>query len=140
MSHASGWLKSSVLERLLADRRLPPGARGELGLVLGRMLRQQGEASRGYVEIERALPYLRTPRRRAQALAVLAAPDTVVGRHVDYHLTRCAEAEAAARESGSSSSERGCRWPHAMTAIRPAHLTHRHRPIWSTISRSKSTR
>ncbi|GIF96419.1 ATP-binding protein [Catellatospora citrea] len=89
-----------VLERLLADRRLPPGARGELGLVLGRMLRQQGEASRGYVEIERALPYLRTPRRRAQALAVLAAPDTVVGRHVDYHLARCAEAEAAADAGG----------------------------------------
>lgn len=89
-----------VLERLLADRRLPPGARGELGLVLGRLLRQQGEALRGYTEIERAVPYLRTPRRRAPALAVLAAPDTVVGRHVDDHLGRCAEAEAAAEASG----------------------------------------
>ncbi|WP_328367744.1 AAA family ATPase [Micromonospora zamorensis] len=89
-----------VLERLLADRRLPPGARGELGLVLGRMLRQQGEALRGYAEIERAVPYLRAPRRRAPALAVLAAPDTVVGRHVDDHLARCAEAEAAATASG----------------------------------------
>ncbi|WP_410810074.1 ATP-binding protein [Micromonospora sp. 067-2] len=89
-----------VLERLLADRRLPPGARGELGLVLGRMLRQQGEALRGYAEIERAVPYLRAPRRRAQALAVLAAPDTVVGRHVDDHLARCAEAEVAATASG----------------------------------------
>ncbi|MEV6371991.1 ATP-binding protein [Micromonospora musae] len=89
-----------VLERLLADRRLPPGARGELGLVLGRLLRQQGEALRGYTEIERAVPYLRTPRRRAPALAVLAAPDTVVGRHVDDHLARCAEAEVAAEASG----------------------------------------
>ncbi|MEH1166297.1 AAA family ATPase [Micromonospora sp. CPCC 205539] len=88
-----------VLERLLADRRLPPGARGELGLVLGRMLRQQGEALRGYAEIERAVPYLRAPRRRAPALAVLAAPDTVVGRHVDDHLARCAEAEVAAAAS-----------------------------------------
>ncbi|WP_238432519.1 ATP-binding protein [Micromonospora tarensis] len=89
-----------VLERLLADRRLPPGARGELGLVLGRMLRQQGEALRGYTEIERAVPYLRAPRRKAPALAVLAAPDTVVGRHVDDHLARCAEAESAATASG----------------------------------------
>ncbi|MFG1914452.1 ATP-binding protein [Micromonospora sp. NPDC048898] len=89
-----------VLERLLADRRLPPGARGELGLVLGRMLRQQGEALRGYTEIERALPYLRAPRRKAPALAVLAAPDTVVGRHVDDHLARCAAAESAAAASG----------------------------------------
>ncbi|WP_165947168.1 AAA family ATPase [Micromonospora sp. 15K316] len=89
-----------VLERLLADRRLPPGARGELGLVLGRLLRQQGEALRGYTEIERAVPYLRAPRRRAPALAVLAAPDTVVGRHADDHLARCAEAEAAAEASG----------------------------------------
>ncbi|MFY1619082.1 ATP-binding protein [Micromonospora sp. WMMD736] len=88
-----------VLERLLADRRLPPGTRGELGLVLGRMLRQQGEALRGYTEIERAVPYLRAPRRRAPALAVLAAPDTVVGRHVDDHLARCTEAEVAAAAS-----------------------------------------
>ncbi|WP_433128896.1 ATP-binding protein [Micromonospora sp. CA-240977] len=89
-----------VLERLLADRRLPPGARGELGLVLGRMLRQQGEELRGYTEIERAVPYLRAPRRKAPALAVLAAPDTVVGRHVGDHLARCAEAESAAAASG----------------------------------------
>ncbi|MFC3499669.1 ATP-binding protein [Micromonospora krabiensis] len=94
-----------VLERLLADRGLPPGARGELGLMLGRMLRQQGEALRGYAEIERAVPYLRAPLRRAQALAVLAAPDTVVGRHVDEHLARCAEAEAAATASGDPAAD-----------------------------------
>jgi hypothetical protein len=88
-----------VLERLLADPRLPPGARGDLGLVLGRLLRQQAEALRGYTEIERALPYIRSEARRAQALAVLAAPDTVVGRHVREHLARCAEAEQAAERS-----------------------------------------
>ena len=46
------------------------------------------------------MPYLRAPRRKAPALAVLAAPDTVVGRHVDDHLARCAEAETAAAASG----------------------------------------
>jgi hypothetical protein len=88
-----------VLERLLADPRLPPGARGDLGLVLGRLLRQQGEALRGYTEIEKALPYIRSEARKAQALAVLAAPDTVVGRHVRDHLARCAEAELVAEHS-----------------------------------------
>ncbi|MEU8252777.1 hypothetical protein AB0C06_00720 [Micromonospora inaquosa] len=33
--------------------------------MLGRMLRQQGEALHGYTEIERAVPYLRAPRRKA---------------------------------------------------------------------------
>ncbi|MCO8273266.1 AAA family ATPase [Actinoplanes sp. TRM 88003] len=89
-----------VLRRLLADRRLPPGARGDLGLALGRMLRQQGEAQQGYEEIERALPYLRQQGRRARALAVLSAPDTVVGRHITEHQRRCDEAATAARESG----------------------------------------
>jgi len=96
LSHASA---VPVLERLLADRRLPPGARGDLGLVLGRLLRQQGEALRGYTEIERALPFIRSDARRAQALAVLAAPDTVVGRHVRQHLEYCREAERAAERS-----------------------------------------
>ncbi|BCY13248.1 AAA family ATPase [Actinoplanes sp. L3-i22] len=89
-----------VLRRLLADRRLPPGARGELGLALGRMLRQQGEAREGYDEIERAVPYLRQHGRRARALAVLSAPDTVVGRHVTEHQRLCAEAAAEAELSG----------------------------------------
>ncbi|WP_436528770.1 AAA family ATPase [Actinoplanes sp. HUAS TT8] len=85
-----------VLRRLLADRKLPPGARGDLGLALGRMLRQQGEAREGYEQIERAVPYLRQHARRARALAVLSAPDTVVGRHVREHQRRCAEAAAEA--------------------------------------------
>lgn len=93
-----------VLRRLLADRRLPPGARGDLGLALGRMLRQQGEAREGYEEIERAVPYLREHGRRARALAVLSAPDTVVGRHVSEHQRLCAAAAAEAELSGEPSA------------------------------------
>ncbi|GAA2588865.1 hypothetical protein GCM10010435_79190 [Winogradskya consettensis] len=103
-----------VLRRLLADRRLPPGARGELGLALGRMLRQQGEAREGYEEIERAVPYLRQHARRARALAVLSAPDTVVGRHVSEHQRRCTEAAAAAELSGD---------PSALLAVEIARLS-----------------
>jgi hypothetical protein len=94
-----------VLERLLADRRLPPGARGELGLVLGRLLRQQGEELRGYTEIELAVPFLRSDARRAQALAVLAAPDTVPGRPVHDHLARCAQAEEAAARTADAGAQ-----------------------------------
>ncbi|WP_305785448.1 ATP-binding protein [Symbioplanes lichenis] len=93
-----------VLRDLLADRRLPPGARGELGLALGRMLRQQGEARAGYEEIERAVPSLRHHGRRARALAVLSAPDTVVGRHLSEHQARCTEAAGAAALSGEPSA------------------------------------
>jgi hypothetical protein len=106
-----------VLERLLADPRLPPGARGDLGLVLGRLLRQQDEARRGYTEIERALPFLRSQARRAQALAVLAAPDTVVGRHVDDHLARCAEAEQAAERSNDPGARLAVRIARASLLI-----------------------
>jgi hypothetical protein len=93
-----------VLRSLLADRRLPPGSRGELGFALGRMLRQQGEARLGYEEIERAVPYLRNAGRRARALAVLSAPDTVVGRHVSEHQEHCLAAARAAAESGEASA------------------------------------
>ncbi|WP_433824578.1 ATP-binding protein [Actinoplanes sp. CA-015351] len=93
-----------VMRDLIADRRLPPGARGELGLALGRMLRQQGEARAGYQEIEQAVPYLRHHGRRARALAVLSAPDTVVGRHLSEHLARCEEAALAAARSGEPSA------------------------------------
>jgi hypothetical protein len=89
-----------VLRSLLQDRRLPSGARGELGFGLGRMLRQQGEARLGYEEIERAVPFLRNAGRRARALAVLSAPDTVVGRHVSLHQQHCRDAAQAAQESG----------------------------------------
>ncbi|SDT02806.1 ATP-binding protein [Actinoplanes derwentensis] len=93
-----------VLRDLVADRRLPPGARGELGLALGRMLRQQGEARAGYEQIERAVPYLRQHGRRARALAVLSAPDTVVDRHLSEHQARCEQAALAAAESGEPSA------------------------------------
>ncbi|MEU4164091.1 AAA family ATPase [Actinoplanes sp. NPDC026670] len=93
-----------VLRALVADRRLPPGARGELGLALGRMLRQQGEARAGYAEIERALPYLRQHGRRARALAVLSAPDTVVDRHLREHQALCEQAALAAARSGEPSA------------------------------------
>ncbi|MBL7253465.1 ATP-binding protein [Paractinoplanes lichenicola] len=93
-----------LMRELIADRRLPPGARGELGLALGRMLRQQGEARAGYEEIERAVPYLRHHGRRARALAVLSAPDTVVDRHLSEHQARCAQAARAAAESGEPSA------------------------------------
>jgi hypothetical protein len=93
-----------VLRELVADRRLPPGARGELGLALGRMLRQQGEARAGYAEIERAVPYLRHHGRRARALAVLSAPDTVVDRHLTEHQARCEQAALAAAASGEPSA------------------------------------
>ncbi|WP_160165961.1 AAA family ATPase [Actinoplanes sp. OR16] len=103
-----------VLRDLLDDRRLPPGARGELGLALGRMLRQQGEARTGYEEIERAVPYLRRPGQRARALAVLSAPDTVTGRHLSEHQARCAQAAVAAAESGE---------PPAVLAVEIARLS-----------------
>ncbi|MEU8820902.1 AAA family ATPase [Actinoplanes sp. NPDC048796] len=93
-----------VLRRILTDRGLPPGARGDLGLALGRMLRQQGEASAGYEEIERAVPHLKQHGRRARALAILSAPDTVLDRHVDEHLRYCAAALQAARQSGDPSA------------------------------------
>ncbi|MBB2947254.1 hypothetical protein FB565_007022 [Actinoplanes lutulentus] len=93
-----------VMRDLVADRGLPPGARGELGLALGRMLRQQGEARAGYEEIERAVPYLRHHGRRARALAVLSAPDTVIGRHLSEHQARCEEAALAAEKSGEPSA------------------------------------
>jgi predicted ATPase len=91
-----------VLRRILDDRTLPPGARGELGLALGRMLRQQGEATAGYEEIERAVPYLTHHGRRARALAILSAPDTVLGRHADDHLRYCQAAREAAARSGEA--------------------------------------
>ncbi|WP_164842304.1 ATP-binding protein [Actinoplanes solisilvae] len=93
-----------VLRGILGDRGLPPGARGELGLALGRMLRQQGEALAGYEEIERAVPFLTHHGRQARALAILAAPDTVLGRHADDHLRHCAAARTAAALSGDPSA------------------------------------
>ena len=44
-----------VLERLLATEPLPAHLRGELRFALGRLLRQQGEARAGHLQIEGAL-------------------------------------------------------------------------------------
>ncbi|WP_162606572.1 ATP-binding protein [Jiangella asiatica] len=91
-----------VLERVLATTGLAPSVRGELRFALGRLLRQQGLARDGYGEIERAVADLEEqPALLARALAVLAAPATVVGRTVGEHAERCDEAERAARRSAS---------------------------------------
>ena len=86
-----------VLDRVLADTDVPPGDRGELRFMLGRLLRQQGEALRGYEEIERSTADLAgRPDQLARALAILAVPDIVTGRPVAEHEARCAEAERVA--------------------------------------------
>ncbi|MEV4628028.1 AAA family ATPase [Micromonospora sp. NPDC049523] len=103
-----------VLERLLVDDRLPARARGELRLTLGRLLRQQGQAERGYAEIERSLTDLVNPGLRARALAILAAPNTAVGRRLDEHLARAREARSAAAASGD---------PQAVLAVRSAYTS-----------------
>jgi DNA-binding CsgD family transcriptional regulator len=95
-----------ILERLLATPGLPAGIRGELRFALGRLLRQQGLAQAGYREIERAVPDLEDrPALLARALAVLAAPETVIDRHISAHAARCDQAEQAARRSGSHEVE-----------------------------------
>ncbi|MEV0622969.1 AAA family ATPase [Nonomuraea sp. NPDC050404] len=90
-----------LLERLLATEPLPAPLRGELRFALGRLLRQQGQARAGYLQIERAIDDLgERPELLGRALAVLAAPETVVDRHMSEHAARCDEAERAARRSG----------------------------------------
>ncbi|SEH00462.1 regulatory protein, luxR family [Nonomuraea solani] len=90
-----------ILERLLATEPLPADPRGELRLALGRLLRQHGEARAGYLQIERAVDDLGDrPSLLGRALAVLAAPETVVDRHISEHAARCDEAEQVARRSG----------------------------------------
>ncbi|PZG14032.1 ATP-binding protein [Nonomuraea aridisoli] len=90
-----------VLECLLATEPLPASVRGELRFALGRLLRQQGEARAGYLQIEDAIEDLADrPELLSRALAVLAAPETVADRHVSEHAARCDQAEEAARRSG----------------------------------------
>ncbi|MEU6074190.1 AAA family ATPase [Micromonospora sp. NPDC047074] len=90
-----------ILERLLATEPLPAHLRGELRFALGRLLRQHGEARAGYLQIEDAVHDLADrPGLLGRALAVLAAPDTVVDRHFSQHAVRCDQAEEAARRSG----------------------------------------
>ncbi|WP_171074497.1 helix-turn-helix transcriptional regulator [Nonomuraea basaltis] len=90
-----------ILERLLATEPLPAHLRGELRFALGRLLRQQGEARPGYLQIEDAVNDLGDrPELLGRALAVLAAPETVVDRHVSEHAARLDQAEEVARRSG----------------------------------------
>ncbi len=86
-----------VLAELLDADGLEPSVRGELRFMLGRLLRQQGEAERGYREIERSVDDLGgRPALLARALAILAVPDIVVERPVAVHIARAAQADAAA--------------------------------------------
>ncbi|GII73051.1 LuxR family transcriptional regulator [Sphaerisporangium melleum] len=90
-----------TLERLLATEPLPAHLRGELRFALGRLLRQHGAAREGYLQIEGALDDLADrPALLGRALAVLAAPETVVDRHITEHTARCDQAEEVARRSG----------------------------------------
>ncbi|MFC4588718.1 helix-turn-helix transcriptional regulator [Sphaerisporangium corydalis] len=90
-----------ILERLLATETLPAHPRGELRFALGRLLRQQGEARAGYLRIESALPDLGDrPALLGRALSVLAAPETIVDRHISEHTAHCDRAEEVARRSG----------------------------------------
>lgn len=86
-----------VLADLLADDGAPAVVRGELRFMLGRLLRQQGEAESGYREIERSVDDLGgRPDLQARALAILAVPDLVVDRPIEVHLARAAQASAVA--------------------------------------------
>ncbi|WP_116953447.1 helix-turn-helix transcriptional regulator [Jiangella endophytica] len=103
-----------ILERLLETPGLPAGSRGELRFALGRALRQQGRARDGYLEIERAVDDLEDrPALLTRALAVLAAPETVVGRHLREHTARYEQAERAARRSGRPEVRLAARITHA---------------------------
>jgi DNA-binding CsgD family transcriptional regulator len=95
-----------ILESLLAGPDLPTWRRGELRFMLGRLHRQQGEARQGYEEIEQSLPDLADrPDLLGKALAVLAVPEVITGRHVSEHVERCRQAGAAAALSGDPETE-----------------------------------
>ncbi|GIH15277.1 ATP-binding protein [Rugosimonospora africana] len=86
-----------VLTDLLVEDELPSAVRGELRFMLGRLLRQQGDAEQGYREIERSVDELADrPDLMARALAILAVPDLVVDRPVSVHVARGAQAQALA--------------------------------------------
>ncbi|MCF6468830.1 LuxR family transcriptional regulator [Nonomuraea sp. MG754425] len=90
-----------VLEHLLATEPLPAALRGELRFALGRLLRQDGAVRAGYLQIEHAIDDLgERPALLGRALAVLAAPETVVDRTIAEHTARCDQAERAAFRGG----------------------------------------
>ncbi|WP_163632646.1 LuxR family transcriptional regulator [Microbacterium sp. B35-04] len=107
LAHAEA---APILTRLLDSQQLTQAARGELRFALGRLYRQQGFARDGYGEIERAVDDLyERPDLQARALAVLAAPETVVDVPLEVHLARSVQAEQAARRAGSPDVELGVR-------------------------------
>lgn len=107
LAHAES---APILTRLLDSRQLTQAARGELRFALGRLYRQQGFARDGYGEIERAVDDLyERPDLQARALAVLAAPETVVDVPLAVHLARSVQAEEAASRAGSPEVELGVR-------------------------------
>ncbi|MCO5952909.1 ATP-binding protein [Microbacterium yannicii] len=107
LAHAEA---APIITRLLDSQQLTQAARGELRFALGRLYRQQGFARDGYGEIERAVDDLYDrPDLQARALAVLAAPETVVDVPLEVHLARSVQAEEAARRAGSPEVELGVR-------------------------------
>lgn len=89
-----------ILRALVADAAIAAGARGELRYLLGRLLRQAGEARDGYAQIEASLADLDDqPDLQARALAILAMPGTVVDVPVTAHLERAEAAEVVARRA-----------------------------------------
>lgn len=107
LAHAEA---APIITRLLDSQQLTQAARGELRFALGRLYRQQGFARDGYGEIERAIDDLYDrPDLQARALAVLAAPETVVDVPLEVHLARSVQAEEAARRAGSPEVELGVR-------------------------------
>ena len=109
LAHAEA---APVLTRVLEAWDLPPAARGELGLALGRLHRQEGFAAAGYDAIARAVEDLGDrPDLQARALSVLSAPETVIDIPVSEHEARCEQAERAAARAGS---------PEVMLAVRIA--------------------
>jgi ATP/maltotriose-dependent transcriptional regulator MalT len=107
LAHAEA---APILTRLLDSQQLTQAARGELRFALGRLYRQQGFARDGYGEIERAIDDLYDrPDLQARALAVLAAPETVVDVPLEVHLARSVQAEQAASRAGSPEVELGVR-------------------------------
>jgi DNA-binding CsgD family transcriptional regulator len=90
-----------IITRLLDGSSLEPGVRGELRFALGRMLRQQGRARDGFDQLRMSLRDLgERPALAARALAVLAAPETVVDVHVREHQAWLDQAQQAARSTG----------------------------------------
>jgi DNA-binding CsgD family transcriptional regulator/tetratricopeptide (TPR) repeat protein len=77
----------AVLRRILQEKTLPAGVRGEVRLYVGLLLdNHAGQASAGFAEIARAVPELRRrPGLAAQAMSVLAVPMAVDG-HLTAHL------------------------------------------------------